>query len=132
MVPISSGVVWVKFQLFDVFFQTFYMVAYVTKAGLGPEYILLSRSFFRWSRLIQPQALRVSAPAVLFIVSVAATQLASPSVTRPAVQDGSLDKVFEDAKIWTAVFMICFIIFFQNTHRKYDWVKNQANRPRNK
>jgi len=36
------------------FVQNFYMVAYVTKAGLGPEpeFALLFRSFCRWSRLI--------------------------------------------------------------------------------
>ena len=34
--------------------QKFYMVAYVTEAGLGPEpeFALLHRSFFRWSRLV--------------------------------------------------------------------------------
>jgi len=34
--------------------QNFYMVAYVTKAGLRPEpeFALLCRSFFRWSRLV--------------------------------------------------------------------------------
>jgi len=36
------------------FVQIFYMVAYVTKAGLGPEpkFALLCRSFFRWSILV--------------------------------------------------------------------------------
>ena len=40
------------------FLLTFNMVAYVTKAGLGPglgpepEFALLCRSFFRWSSLV--------------------------------------------------------------------------------
>jgi len=32
--------------------QNFYMVAYVTKAGLSPEFALLCLSFFRWSILV--------------------------------------------------------------------------------
>jgi len=36
------------------FVQKFYMVTYVTKAGLGsePQFALLCRSFFRWSILV--------------------------------------------------------------------------------
>jgi len=36
------------------FVLEFYIVAYVTKAGLGPEpeFALLCRSFFRWLRLV--------------------------------------------------------------------------------
>ena len=39
----------------------------------------------------------------------------------------NLDKVFEDAKIWTAVLEICFVIFFRHTHRNDDWVKSNIS-----
>ena len=84
-------------------------------------------------------ARRVSALPVLSILSVAElvllcwpTRVAKCYPAGPSRASSNLEKVFEDAKIWTAVFMICFIIFFRNSLRKDDWIKNQANRPRNK
>jgi len=43
-----------QIRVIRCFVPKFYMVAYVTKAELGPEpeFILLCRSFFRWSRLV--------------------------------------------------------------------------------
>jgi len=99
------------------FVQKFYMVAYVTKARLGPEpeIALLLRSFFRRSRLILRHYAH-PAPAVLFIVTVIGDQLTRVAKCYPAGPSRAvlnLDKVFENAKIWTAVFMICLIIFFR-------------------
>jgi len=116
------------------FLQKFYMVAYVTKAGLGPEpeFVLLCRSFFRWSRLVLRHNAYLQCLHCLFFRwrswYCCAGRLASPSVTRPARPEPllNLDKVFEDAKILVAVFMICIIIFFQNSHRKDDWVKKSS------
>jgi len=39
---------------------------------------------------------------------------------RPVPSLFELYKVFKDAKILVAVFMICIIIFFRNSHRKDD------------
>jgi len=43
-----------QFPVIRCLVQKIYMVAYVTKAGLGPEpeFAFLCRSFFRWSRLV--------------------------------------------------------------------------------
>ena len=43
-----------QIKVIRCFVQFFYMAAYVTKAGLGPEpeFALLCRSFFRWSSLV--------------------------------------------------------------------------------
>jgi len=43
-----------QIKVIRCFVQIFYMVEYVTKAGLDPEpeFALLCRSFFRWSRLV--------------------------------------------------------------------------------
>jgi len=81
---------------------------------------------------------RPSALPVLSILSVAYLVLCWPTRVAKCYPAGpsratlNLDKVFEDAKILTAVFVICFIIFFLNSHRKDDELKNQENRPRNK
>ena len=88
------------------FVQKFYMVAYVTKAGLGlePEFALLCRSFFRWSRLVIRR--HASALPVLSILSVAElvmlcwpTRVAKCYPAGPSRASLNLDKVFEDAKI---------------------------------
>jgi len=62
---------------------------------------------------------RLSALPVLSILSVAElvllcwpTRVAKCYPAGPSRASLNLDKVFEDAKIWTAVFMICFIIFY--------------------
>jgi len=88
------------------FVQKFYMVAYVTKAELGPEpeFTLLCRSFFRWSRLVIRRHAYLHClfcPFFQWRSWYCAGRLASPSVTRPARPEPSLnlDKVFEDAKI---------------------------------
>jgi len=89
------------------FVQKFYMVAYVTKAGLGPEpeFALLCQSFFRWSRLvIRRHAYLQSALPVLSILSVAELVLCWPTRVAKCYPAGAsraslnLDKVFEDAK----------------------------------
>jgi len=76
------------------FLLTFNMVAYVTKAGLGPglgpepEFALLCRSFFRWSRLVLRHNAYLLCLHCLFFRwrswYCCAGRLASPSVTRPA------------------------------------------------
>jgi len=113
------------------FVQKFYMFAYVTKARLGsePEFTSLCRSFFRWSRLVIQRQAYLHCLYCLFFRwrswYCCAGRLTSQSVTRPARPELSLklDKVFKDTKIWTAVVMICYIIFFRNSHRKDDWIK---------
>jgi len=71
------------------FVQKFYMVSYVTKAGLGPEpeFALLCRSFFRWSRLVIRRHAYLHCLYCLFFrwrSWYCAGRLALPSVTRPA------------------------------------------------
>ena len=69
--------------------QNFYMVAYVTKAGLGPEseFALLCRSFFRWSRLVIRRHALLHCLYCLFFRwrswYCCAGRLALPSVARP-------------------------------------------------
>ena len=78
---ISPGVIRVKFQLFDVLSK---------KAGLGPEpeFALLCRSFFRWSRLVKRRPAYLHCLYCLFFRwrswYCCAGRLASPSVTRRA------------------------------------------------
>jgi len=70
---------------------------------------------------------RLSVLPVLSILSVVElvllswpTRVAKCYPAGPSRASSNLDKVFEDAKILTAVFMICFIMFFRNSHRKDD------------
>jgi len=64
------------------FVQKFYMVACVTEAGLGPEFALLCRSFFRWSRLVLRHQAHLYCPHCLFFrwrsLYCCAGRLASP------------------------------------------------------
>jgi len=80
-----------------------------------------------------PTAPRLSALPVLSILLVAdlvllcwPTRVAKCYPAGPSRASLNLDKVFEDAKIWTAVLMICFIIFFRDLQRKDDWVKKSS------
>ena len=116
-----------QIKVIRFFVQIFYMVAYVTKAGLGPEpeFAWLCRSFFRWSRLVKRRHAYLH--CLLSILSVAELVLLCwPTRVAKCYPAGlsraslNLDKVFEDAKILMAVFMICFIIFFRNSNRKDD------------
>ena len=110
-----------QIKVIRCFVQNFFMVAYVSKAGLGPEpeFALLCRSFFRWSRLV------LRRHAYLPCLYCWPTRVAKCYPAGPSRASLNLDKVFEDAKILVAVFKIC-IIFFRNSHRKDDWVKKSS------
>ena len=96
-----------QIKVIRCFVQNFYMVAHVTRAGLGPEpeFALLCRSFFRWLRLVLQHNAYLLCLLCLFFRwrswYCCAGRLASQSFTRPARPEPSLnlDKVFEDAKI---------------------------------
>ena len=76
---------------------------------------------------------RVSAQHVLSILPVAElvllcwpTGVAKCYPAGPSRAALNLDKVLKNAKIWTTVFMVCFIILFRNSRRKDDWVKKSS------
>ena len=79
-----------QIKVIRCFAQKFYMVAYVTKAGLGPEteFALLCQSFFRWSRLVIRRHAYLQCLHCLFFRQrswyCCAGRLASPSITRSA------------------------------------------------
>jgi len=82
------------------------MVAYVTKAGLGPEpeFALLFRSFLRWSRLvIRRHAYLLCLYCILSVAELVLlclpTCVAKCYPAGPSRASLNLDKVFEDAKI---------------------------------
>jgi len=68
----------------------------------------------------------LSVAELILLCSLALTRVAKCYPAGPSRASLNLEKVFEDAKIWTAVFMTCFIIFFRNSHRKDDWVKKSS------
>ena len=99
--PISPGFARVKFQLFDVLSKKFYMVAYVTKGGLGPEpeFALSFRSFFRWSGLSYGTPRICSGCTVhCFRGGRDSTRVAKCYPASP-LESLNLHKVFDDAKI---------------------------------
>ena len=105
------------------FAQKFYMVAYVTKAGLGPEpefallcgHSLGGRGLSYGATPICPACNVYSFGGGVGIVVLADSR----RQVLPGRASFNSDKVFEDAKILVAVFMICIIIFLLPCQWKY-------------
>jgi len=120
------------------FVQNFYMVAYVTKAGLGPEFVLLCRSFFRWSILVlQRHAYLLCLYCLLFRWSRGGVGIVVLADSRRQVLPGqpvpSLFKLRQGVwrcKNLNGCLWDLFYYIFRYTHRYDDWVKKSTNRPR--
>ena len=129
IVSIPSGVVWVKFQLYDVLSKNFTWL--YTKPRLGsvpsPSSHWCSGHSFG-GRGLSYGTPRICSGCTVHCLRGGRDSTRVASVIRPARPEASLnlDEVFEDTKIWTAVLMICLIMFFRYTHRKDDWVKKSS------
>ena len=128
-----------KIPVIRCFVQNFYMVAYV-RLGSVPSpslHCCIGHSF--GGRFLFYSATPIcfactvyslGGPAAGLVLLCWPTRVAKCYPASPSRASLNWDKVFEDAKIWTAVFEICFIIFLDTHTVRMIKLKNQANRPR--